>query len=254
MCAKPFASQFRLMVLGLSLLVTTSACTLGASPEPEGAPPPPPASQAQLEKLAHDVAELRAYLMAVDTELTLLKPVAPQVAYLDQQVKVLASQRVKPVPKTKRSRPVEELDLLTAARQTARVEITPVNFHGGSAELTYTWQPGQLYPIHLSWNAPTLIVLPPGEQLLVGFSLDEEQYTVKTERAGQEPLTQDVISVKPKFEKGGLDTFLVTNQAHRYLFRFIVGAVGALSVTFETPSVGMVGRREPKLILPNPNP
>jgi hypothetical protein len=143
--------------------------------------------------------------------------------------------------------------LVQDAQRAARVVPTDQGFFGGSAEYTYAWQPGKVYTIYLSPTQPTGLFLPPGETMVSGLLLNAEQYEVKAERAGTEPLAYDAITIRPTGAKGDIDTFILTTSGKRFLLHLSTGRVGMLAVTFEVPHIHHEAP-EPRLVLPRPTP
>jgi hypothetical protein len=158
-------------------------------------------------------------------------------------------------PLRKAPQEMNSMQLVAYAQKEARIEPSEGNFFAKSGEMTYSWVPGKIFTILLAPTQQTGLFLPPGERVIVGLLLDKEEYEVHSERAGTDPLSYDAIFVRPKVDSGQVDAALVTESGRRYLLHFVVGKVGMLAVTFETPQLTQVRAPErPQLILPRPTP
>lgn len=238
----------RYVPLLFSMLVMAS-CTLPQTPTPETLPETPPSQMAQFDVLRQEVQMLRQRMDALDGRIESLEPLTARMARFEALL-------MSPTPTTKKTRgkgyvPRSAAQVVSIAQQEARVEPSPVGYYAHSAEQVYTYSPGRIYTILLSWNHPTLLFLPPTEKLVMGLTLDPDQYDVKNETAGSGLTAYDAISIRPKFEKGETQAFILTESARRYLLRLVIGEVGMLAVTFEIPHITQTAP-EPKLILPRP--
>lgn len=164
------------------------------------------------------------------------------VAYTPEKTR----QTVKPNRTT--SKPFSPGQLITTATRQARIEPDEKGFFGGTAELTYTWQPGKIFTVYLSKAQATAIVLPVGDELVSGMYLDPEQFEVKTELSGKDGHPQSVVIVRPLGDKGEVDTFLLTHSGRRYLLHLTVGTVGMLVVQFEGPALPVLPPTVPTVI------
>jgi hypothetical protein len=144
------------------------------------------------------------------------------------------------------------VDLVRQAQRAARVEPSERGYFGGSAEHVYSWTPGKVYTIYLSPKQPTGIFLPPGERLVTGLYLSEDEYEVKNERAGSDLRAYDAMTIRPLGDRGEVDTFLLTESGRRYLLHLVVGQVGMVAVTFEGPPLHQASAPTPTLVLPRP--
>jgi hypothetical protein len=86
--------------------------------------------------------------------------------------------------------------------------------------------------------------------LSIGFSLDEKLYDVENKVVGSEGLAFSAVRIRPLFDTGTGDGFLISASGRKYLFHFVIGAKGMLAATFETPQITRTP--EPKLPLPKP--
>lgn len=144
--------------------------------------------------------------------------------------------------------------VVASAQQQARVTPDARGYFGGSAEYTYTWQPGKVYVVLLSSKSATVIILPPGERTVAAMYVDKDAYEVTTTRAGREVTAYDTITIRPTAETGEVDSFILTESGRRYLFHFVTGATGMIAVSFETPHLGDTTAQAPTLVLPKPAP
>lgn len=158
------------------------------------------------------------------------------------------------VKRLPQSRVLTPQQVVATAQQQARVTPEARGYFGGSAEYTYTWQPGKVYVVFLSPKAPTVIILPPGERTVAAMYVDKDAYEVTTTRAGRDLAAYDTITIRPLTDKGELDAFILTESSRRYLLHFITGPTGMLAVTFETSAVGEVAAKAPALVFPKPLP
>jgi hypothetical protein len=237
------------LALGLAALSLT-ACTLHQDPVPEVTRADLTAQTVKVEALQQEVELVRGQVDGLDRRLEVIEPLPARMAILE------ALQRTpKPTKSKGGSKPVHEmnpLQLVTYAQKEARVLPTEAGFFGKSGEHVYSWVPGKVFTILLAPTQQTGIFLPPGERAIVGLLLDKEEYEVHSERAGLEGTAYDAIFVRPKLERGEVDAAIVTESGRRYLLHFIVGKVGMLAVTFETPQMTQARSVAPKLVLPRP--
>jgi hypothetical protein len=243
----------RLVPLVLLALALT-ACQL-PEPAPEVVGPALIETQQQVERLRQDVDLLREDLERLKEQ----GQVLPLWMERLQRLEVLTISLLSPPPKKGRGKkPAPDgaptpTQLVTIAHREARVEPTARGYFGKSGEQAFVYQPGRIYTLYLTRHHPTVIALEPGEHVLVGLQLDGDLFDVKTETAGKGERAADVMAVRPKFEQGAQDAFVVTDSGRRYLLHFVIGEVGMLVATFESPSITTVSQ-EPKLILPRPTP
>src|SRR5262245_44152839 len=155
-------------------------------------------------------------------------------------------------PGKKAPPPLSPAQVIAQAQRAARVEPSPRGYFGGSAEHVYSWTPGKVYTIYLSPKQPTGIFLPPGERLVTGLYLSENEYEVKNERAGSDLRAYDAMTIRPLVDKGEVDTFLLTESGRRYLLHLVVGPVGMVAVTFEGPPLHQASPPAQALVLPRP--
>ena len=162
----------------------------------------------------------------------------------------------KPLPKKVllAAKPLTPQQVVATAQQQARVSPDARGYFGGSAEYTYTWQPGKVYVVLLSAKSATVIILPPGERTVAAMYVDKDAYEVTTTRAGREGTAYDTITIRPTAETGEVDSFILTESGRRYLFHFITGATGMIAVAFETPHLADGPAAGAALILPKPQP
>jgi hypothetical protein len=148
-------------------------------------------------------------------------------------------------------KPQTPMDLISSAQKEAQVLPSPTCYFGQSGECTYTWMPGRIYAVYITWNHQTLIALPPGETLVIGLNLEEKSFDVINKLVGSEPLAYSVVSVRPLIEKGTAEANIVSQSGRRYLFLFVIGDKGMRGINFETPAMHPEAP-EKKLILPRP--
>jgi hypothetical protein len=190
-------------------------------------------------------AQVQEQVAGLQGQLDQLDPLKARLSRLEAAAAVPV-RKGKGVPK-----PQTPLDLVTTAQKEAQVLPSPACYFGQSGECTYTWMPGRIYTVLLTWNHQTLISLPPAETLVIGLNLDEQSFNVINKLVGSEPLAYSVISVRPLMEKGTADAAIVSQSGRRYLFHFVLAEKGMRAVTFETPAMHP-DAPEKKLILPRP--
>jgi hypothetical protein len=239
----------RLIILAVTLLAL-SACTPLPEPIPELVPPGPTLHD-EVDALRHELALLRQEVQMLGGRITSLEPWTTRILQVET---LLATNPVK--KKNSTTRPGREptpLQLVALAHKESLVYPSREGYFGKSAEQTYTWQPGRVYMIYLTPHYPTLIALPPGEILAMGLNLDKDLYNVENQTVGTEGAVYSAIAVRPKFEKGEIEGFVLTTSGRRYLLSFVISEARAMSaVTFETPAV--TREREPEVprIAPRP--
>lgn len=244
------ATRYSIILSTLCLLCT--ACTLQQDMV---------AVREDLANLRQDVATLTAHVQRQDAatgqlqdqvtqgqqSLEHLVPLTARLARLEAiQTGAVAPRKGKPAP-----RPQPPADLIRVAQQEAQVVPTSACYFAKSGECTFTWMPGRIYTVHLTWNHQTLIALPPGEALVIGMMLDESSFNVVNKLVGSDLLAYTTVSIRPLFEKGEADAAIVSQSGRRYLFHFVIGDKGMVGVNFETPKMHEESP-EKKLILPRP--
>jgi type IV secretory pathway VirB9-like protein len=157
-----------------------------------------------------------------------------------------------PRPPTKVLKPVAPERLIREAEKEALVYPTARGYHGGIADHHYLWQPGKLFVVFLAPNATTHIWLPPGERLISGLALPDDAFLVINTRVGNEPMTQDVISLHPHVEsKMVLNLSLLTESGRSYNLHIVVGKTAMVAVRFQmAPIMQLPVEEEPPLPRP----
>ena len=232
----------------LALLLT--ACTLPHEPTLEVVPDVPPATMADIEVLTQEVAGLRAQVENIDLRTQGFEGWLARLSRMETLLLTVTVRKAKGKP----DREPNTVQLVKTAEKEASVYPSERGYWGKSAEQTFTWAPGGLYVIYLTWNHPTAISLPPGELVAIGLKLDPDLYDVEHQTVGRELTAYSAITIRPKFEKGDANVALWTKSGKRYLFHLIVGSWGLTAVTFESSMGAPAPTTQPqKLILPNPN-
>jgi hypothetical protein len=190
-------------------------------------------------------AQTEQQVAGIQSQLDQLDPLKTRLSRLEAAA-AGPTRKGKAVPK-----PQAPLDLISTAQKEAHVLPSPACYFGQSGECTYTWMPGRIYAVYVTWNHQTLIALPPGETLVIGLNLDEKTFDVINKLVGSEPLAYSVISVRPLMEKGTAEAAIVSQSGRRYLFSFVIGDKGMRAVNFETAAMHPEAP-EKKLILPRP--
>jgi hypothetical protein len=214
-----------------------------------------------LANLRQDVATLTAHVQRQDAatgqlqdqvtqgqqSLEHLVPLTARLARLEAaQAPPSRSRNGKQAP-----RPQAPADLVRVAQQEAQVVPTSACYFAKSGECTFTWMPGRIYTVLLTWNHQTLISLPPAETLVIGMMLDEKSFDVVSKLVGSDLMAYTTVSIRPLIEKGEVDAAIVSQSGRRYLFHFVLGEKGMVGVNFETPKMHEESP-EKKLILPRP--
>jgi hypothetical protein len=240
----------RQLILFLLLLLCAQACTPLPEPTPELVPTGPSLHD-EVDALRQELALLRQEVQMLGGRVTSLEPWTTRILQVETLLATTPAKK-----KSGNAKPTREptpLQLVSTAHQEARVYPSKEGYFGKSAEQVYTWQPGRVYMIYLTPYYPTLIALPPGEILAMGLNLDKDLYNVENQTVGTEGTAYSAIAVRPKFEKGEIEGFVLTTSGRRYLLSFVISEARAMSaVTFETPAV--TREREPEVprIVPRP--
>jgi hypothetical protein len=241
--------MIRYLILTVTLLYL-SACTPLPEPVPEVVPSGPTLHE-EVDALRQELALLRQEVQMLGGRVTSLEPWTTRI--LQVETLLTTTPMKKKNGATRPGREPTPLQLISTAHQEARVYPSKEGYFGKSAEQVYTWQPGRVYMIYLTPHYPTLIALPPGEILAMGLNLDKDLYNVENQTVGTEGAVYSAIAVRPKFEKGEIEGFVLTTSGRRYLLSFVISEARAMSaVTFETPAV--TREREPEVprIVPRP--
>jgi hypothetical protein len=227
------------------------ACTPQGAPVPELVPPGP-TMQDEVMALRQELALLRQEVTMLGGRVTSLDPWTARVTQLETLLATSALKKKSGSPKP--GREPTPLQLVALANKESRVYPSAAGYWGKSAEQTYTWQPGRVYVVYLTTTQPTLIALPPGETVAMGLLLDKDAYDVTTKTVGSDLTAYSAVSVRPLFDKGEVDAFVLTTGGRRYLFHFVVSteAKAMTVVTFETPAVLRDPHPDLPRILPRP--
>lgn len=239
----------RLLTLALTLLLT--ACSLPQGPVPEVIPSGP-ALHEEIDALRQELALLRQEVTMLGGRVTSLEPWTARIVHLETLL--ATSPFTQKSGSKKPGRAPTPLQLVALAQQDAREYPSARGYFGKSGEMTYTWQPGRMYMVYLTATQPTLIALPPGETVAMGLMLDEAAYDVHTKTVGTDLTAYSAVSIRPLFDKGEVDAFLLSTGGRRYLFHFVISteAKAMTVVTFETPAV--THERAPDLPRITPRP
>jgi hypothetical protein len=235
-----------LMVVGLT------ACALPHEPVPEVVPSGPSPIEQEVTALRQELALLRQEVTMLGGRVTSFDPWTARIMQLET---LLATSPLKKKPGSVRpGREPTPLQLVALAQRDARVEPSARGYFGNSGEMTYTWQPGRIYMVYLTATQPTLIALPPGETVAMGLMLDKDAYDVTTKTVGLDLTAYSALSVRPLFDKGEVDAFVLSTGGRRYLFHFVISndAKAMTVVTFETPAVVREPQQELPRITPRP--
>jgi type IV secretion system protein VirB9 len=151
---------------------------------------------------------------------------------------------------TRAPKPVNPLTLIHQAHTQARIAPSRQGYFGGTAEYTYTWQPGKIFEIFLRQGQPTSLRFPKDDFITQQFFPNEQAFQVVSQRIGSEQRGYDVITIVPQLATGEWDTFVLGDSGRKYNLHLIVGERGMLGVAFETAPV--LREAPPRLPLPKP--
>src|SRR5215831_15461688 len=211
--------MLRQFMLAWSLVLMLGACALPQE-SPPVVPTLPESAQADLEALHQELSLVHQDLATLNARLETVDTLTPRVVMLEQ---IQATLKKMPKNPTRTRAPVDPtpLQLVTMAAKEAVVQPTDKCFYGGSAECTYIFQTGRIYPIYLTPAHSTSISLPPGERYLDSLVLEPEEFTVKNLLGGQGDGAYSVLSIHPKITKASIQTVLLTESGRRYLLQLL---------------------------------
>lgn len=236
------------------VLLTLTACTLNQPLPEDELRGQVQAQAAQLASMQQALVEVQERQTHTAERVSALEPLSARLTILEALQAAQVKAATKGGAKGKPDKPLPVAQLIQQAKDVARVTVEPTGFFGHSGEYTHQWSPGRVLDVPLTASLTTVIAFPPGEVMVAGVLLEKDAFEVKTERVGHEPLAYDVVTIRPKFEQGDVDTFALMESGRRYLLHLMIGKVGLLAVNIEAAPVYRSPRQDKPLILPRPTP